>query len=360
MKKDLKDTFVPVYWKNNLQDVEDTMALVKRGKVTELLKSAGKRPVYMVEYGKSTLPKSQATLSSALGARDIRCYADKTRPDYVPTVFFVGCMHGGEWEGTVGLLNLIKLLETGTDYAGNPNDKLVELCSKVHLVLIPMANPDGRSHIPFDNFVGKTFEDLRYYNQGTWLDGTLCGWPECKKFHPIKPYVDFLGGYYNDDGVNMMHDDYLCNPSNEVKNVLIAARDFAPDMSLLFHGGTNSRNSFFAVGYLTKRAYEELNDFGASLNSKFSANGQIFVNNLPPYGTCESTSVPSPMSLPTVIHHVCGEPAVTYESNQGLVAYAENQLVLDNDNIYKCHMLAIETTIEWVLNNKSAEARASK
>ena len=360
MKKDLCDTFVPVYWRSNLKDVEDTVALVKRGKVTSLLPSAGKRPIYMIEYGESSIPAPTATYSSALGARDYNCYANKTHPDYVPTVFFVGCMHGGEWEGTVGMLNLIKLLETGTDYAGNRNDKLVELCSKVHLVLIPMAHPDGRSHIPFDNFVGKTFEDLRYYNQGTWLDGTLCGWPECKKFHPIKPYVDFLGGYYNDDGVNMMHDDYLVNPSNEVINVVRAARDFAPDMSLLFHGGTNTTNGFFPVGYLSKRAYDDLNDYGAALTAKFAENGQVFKSREQFVGTVESQNPPAPMSLPTVIHHVCGEPAITYESNQGLVAYGPNQMVLNNDEIYLCHMLAIEATVEWVLKNKSAEARQAK
>jgi hypothetical protein len=69
------------------------------------------------------------------------------------------------------------------------------------------------------------------------------------------------------------------------------------------------------------------------------------------------------MSLPTVIHHVCGEPAITYESNQGLVAYgpyADRQMVLNNEDIYKCHMIAIETTVEWTLKNKSAEARLAK
>ena len=74
---------LPVYWKTRLDEVEETLALVKKGTVTKVAESAGKRPIYMVEYGKSNLPKGTANLSSALGARDIKAYADKT-PIIIP------------------------------------------------------------------------------------------------------------------------------------------------------------------------------------------------------------------------------------------------------------------------------------
>ena len=102
-------------------------------------------------------------------------YADTTGSDYIPTVFLAGCIHGGEFEGTVALMNLISLLETGVDLAGKSNDKILELANKLHIVIMPMCNPDGRSRVPFDNFVGHSFRDLRYYGQGTWKDGELCG-----------------------------------------------------------------------------------------------------------------------------------------------------------------------------------------
>ena len=356
MKKDVKDTFVPVYWRGNVKDVEDTVALVKHGKVTKLLPSAGGRNIYMVEYGKSNLPKSQATLSSALGARDIRCYADKTHPDYIPTVMLVGCMHGGEWEGTVAINNLIKMLETGTDYAGNTNEKLIELCSKVHLVLIPISNPDGRARVPFDNFVGKTFEDLRYYDQGTWLDGTLCGWPGCKQHHPIKDHVEFLGGYFNDDGVNMMHDDFFINPSNEVRNVLTVARDNAPDITLLYHGGDNGINHFVTNPYCSAECKRQLAELGKEFTENFAKEGLRFGIRAN-YATFddEAQAVAPSFSFPSAMYHVCGEPATTYESNQGLCDRGDYKLT--NDEIYRCHMISIETTIEWALRTKSAEAR---
>ena len=237
----------PVYWHSSTEQVEADIRKVKKGKVHTLLPSAGNRPIYMVEYGQRTIGKSMASLSSACGAHDYRCYADKTGDGYVPTVFLAACMHGGEFEGTVALMNLISLLETGTDLAGRKNDEALSLAKKLHLVLMPMCNPDGRCHVPFDNFVGHTFHDLRYYGQGTWKNGELCGWPGCKSIHPIKDYCEFLGGYFNDDGVNMMHDDYLVDPSNEVRNVIKTARDYAPDFTVLFHGGGNTLNTYFPV-----------------------------------------------------------------------------------------------------------------
>ena len=113
---------LPVYWHSSVKQVNEDISKVKKGKVHTLLPSAGGRPVYMLEYGKNTLPESRATLSSACGAHDYRCYADKTQDDYIPTVFLTGCMHGGEFEGTVALMNLISLLESGVDLAGSKND----------------------------------------------------------------------------------------------------------------------------------------------------------------------------------------------------------------------------------------------
>ncbi len=349
---------LPVYWHGSVDAVNEDLKKVKKGTVKELRPSAGGRPIYMVEYGKNTLPKSLASLSSALGARDYNCYADKTGADYVPTVFLAGCIHGGEFEGTVGIMNLISLLETGVDLAGKPNDALLSVAEKLHLILMPMCNPDGRSHIPFDNFVGHTFEDLRYYNQGAWKNGELCGWPGCKTRHPIKEYVSYLGGYFNDDGVNMMHDDYFVNPCNEVKNVLEVTRDYAPDFSVLFHGGDNSRNHFFPVSYITAEARRQMTEVANLTTEAFAKEGFIFtISEAFAKSGGEDTGLP-PFTLTSAMFNTCGEPCVTYESNQGLIK--PNSYCLNNDEIYRCHMLFMEVALRWTLDNKSAAARAAK
>ena len=64
----------------------------------------------------------------------------------------------------------------------------------MYLLIIPCINPDGRSHIPFDSFVGKSFNDLRYYNQGTWADGTLCGDVNYADVAPHASYITPVPG----------------------------------------------------------------------------------------------------------------------------------------------------------------------
>ena len=70
------------------------------------------------------------------------------------------------------------------------------------------ANPDGRSRVTPEAMVGRTGKDLRYWGQGTWAGGSLCGWSECKQVHPIQN-VGFLGGYFTDDHINIMHDNFF-------------------------------------------------------------------------------------------------------------------------------------------------------
>ena len=243
----------------------------------------------------------------------------------------------------MAFLNLIKLIETGTDYNGDRYDDLVELCKKVHLILVPMVNPDGRSHIPFDSFVGKTFYDLRYYNQGIWKDGSLCGWPECKMIHPIKDAVAYLGGYFNDDGVNMMHEDFVGGKiSNETQLVLDICREHAPDFSILLHGGTNAVPHIYGPCYASMKAKLEAVDVMNALEERSKKEGIGFIN----LGLREpeKNNPPASFSLPSAMHHCCSEPAITYESNQGLTECQGPQYT--HEQIYKAHMILFEETIK--------------
>lgn len=336
---------VPVFWKGNNQDVEDIVKEVKKGTVHKLRDSAGGRPIYMIEYGSSNMPPSQATLSSALGAGDYSYYADKRGADYHPTVFLAGCIHGGEFEGTVALLNLIHLIETGVDYAGNTNHELLSYVEKLHLVLVPICNPDGRSHIPFDNFVGRTWQNLRYYNQGTWKDGSLCGYPQCKKYFPIKDYVDYLGGYFNDEGVNLMHDDFFGNASPETRNILDICREQAPDVSVLFHGGTGCVNHLTVPTYVSDHAKERTCELIGKSIQAYEKAGLRFGDDREALMSSKGEQV-QPFNLISAMHHCCGEMCITFESNQGLV---DKYVVrLDNEQIYLSHMLFIRCIFEML------------
>lgn len=132
-------------------------------KVTEkciLGYSAGSRPLYKLAYNIKKLP-GQANYSSTLGAKDRTCYSNPANTH--PTILLIGAEHGQETEGVAALMNLISLMETGKDLAGNGNDALLELTKKVRLVILSVANPDGRARVEPAGMVGLTGRELRYW-----------------------------------------------------------------------------------------------------------------------------------------------------------------------------------------------------
>ena len=331
---------LPIYWKSSCEDLEEILKLVKRGNVTRAGVSAGKRPIYKVEYGKSNVKLGRANLSSALGAKDVRFYADKTGEDYVPTLFLIGSVHGGEFEGTMALLNLIMLMETGKDLAGCEHPKLLSVMEKIHLVVIPIANPDGRARIPYRSVVGMTFDEFRYYDQGTWKNGELCGWPDCKSIHPIKEDCDFLGAYFNDDGINMMHEDFFGEISNESKILIDVCRKEVPDLSIQLHGGTNTICTLLPMEYSSERSLERCIKFSESVKMAHNENGIPYV--------VSKAGLSAAFGLKGAMHHVCGEPVLTFESNQGLLECGA--ACYTHDEIYRSHMLLFEEAAKYVLS----------
>ncbi len=338
---------IPKFYKTSLFDIENILKSAKKASVSQLCLSAGSRPIYMASYGKLNTFKRTANLSSALGGKNKKCFADKSSTDYVPTLLLVGCIHGGEFEGTAALLNLISIIENGCDLAGKEFLDLKSLCDKINLLIIPCINPDGRSHIPFDSFVGKSFYDLRYYNQGTWKDGTLCGWPECKQKHPIKEYVDYLGGYFNDDGVNLMHDDFFQKKANETQALFDVCEQYVPDFTVLLHGGTNTKNCVLGPAYAPLEIKQRVSGLDELLKTNCEAAGLHYyvASKNTDYG--ENKNPPVSFNLPSALTQHCGEPCVTYESNQGLTD-DPNGRGYSYDEIYNHHLILFETLIKFI------------
>ncbi|MBE5893463.1 MAG: hypothetical protein E7286_08820 [Lachnospiraceae bacterium] len=351
MKKRNMEQKIPVYYKTSLEDVENCVSSVEKGQVTVLCTSPGGRPVYLVRYGAKNTFDRKANLSSALGASDISCFADKSRPDYRPTLLLVGATHGGEFEGTMALLNLIRVMETGRDYAGNEFPELRGLMEKITLLIIPFLNPDGRARVPFDSFVGMTFEELRYYSQGTWKDGSLCGWPECKKVHPILGHVDYLGAYYNDEGINLMHDNFFGKKAAETESLLQVCEEYVPDFSVLLHGGTNTVDVILSPAYASLQAKRKVCEASARIGEVCKREGLEFI--VTKDTDCgENKMPPTSFNLVSAMHHVCGEPCVTYESNQGLVPYdlgGHIQTGSTYDEIYRHHQILFEELAKYIL-----------
>src|SRR3546814_5312739 len=79
---------------------------------------------------------------------------------------------------------------------------------------------------------------LEYLNTGGNADGSITGWPEVKEYIPVdlsKP--GFPGGYPNDNGVNLRHDDFFRNPQPETNILYEVTSRERPDLIMDMHTG---------------------------------------------------------------------------------------------------------------------------
>lgn len=304
----------PEFWKTDLKYIEKIYSEAKNcSEKRTLCQSAGGRPIYMMSYGEKK-QHGKANYSSALGARDKTCYSPKGQ---TPCVIIIGAVHGQETEGVAALCNLISLLENGVDLSGNRNEALLEAARGVRLVIVPVANADGRARVEPDCMVGKSFDELRYWGQGTWKDGSPCGWPECKKIHPIKDYAGFLGGYYNDDGINLMHDNFFNPMAKETSAILELCESEAADFVLHLHGGGNIKGGMLPTDYVTKECSIAIDTLYSRCQARGDSEGLEYCRGaIPDVPTGEN---PPSFNLVSATHHVCGAVAACYESNEGIL-----------------------------------------
>lgn len=238
---------IPAFWISSVDDVHRFLReKVKKGKVEEIGRTAGGRPILAATYGTPRQGKGTTTFSGALGFFDIRAYLG---PDHGKKVFVgLGAVHGGEFEGIVGIVNLISILETGQDLRGRAWPEISAAAAGLdRIVLVPIVNADGRARIPLrmEPFAGTDNRFHQYYNTGVWKDGNPIGWPMIKEFIPLDfARTQFPGGYPNDAGVNFQHDDFLGARQPETQALLDLVARERPDLLFSMHTGAPPQNYY--------------------------------------------------------------------------------------------------------------------
>jgi hypothetical protein len=231
---------IPSYWLSTYDEVTTFLLKnVHKGKVEVIGTSAGGRPIRAVFYGTPRQGKGTTTFSGSLGFGDVRAFRG---PDHDKTVYMgMAAVHGGEFEGIVGMVNLISVIETGKDLRGREWPEITEVVSKLdRLILIPIVNVDGRVRIPLrmELFRDTDFTVAEFLNTGGNAEGKITGWPQIKEFIPMdfsKP--GFPGGYPNDAGVNIQHDDFFGNRQPETQALFDLTGREKPDLILNMHTG---------------------------------------------------------------------------------------------------------------------------
>lgn len=343
-----RKTDIPEFYKSKLSDIETEIAGLKIGKAEVIATSPGGLPVYAVFYGEKEDFQSQANYNSAVGARNPVYYARKDE-NTKPVVYFIGPVHGQEPEGIVGLINLMRVAETGKDYRGKAWPELKNFFEQCRVIIIPCGNPDGRKRCPYDSFVGIPVETMTKYGQGTKKDGTLWRWPHSKSLHPMVGDVGILGAYYNDDGINIMHDEFFSPMAEETKAIFTIAMEEAPDIAVSLH--SCSCNPFIIQNphapYFMK---ERIADLAQKLNQKY------IDLELPNMGQGWGLSIsvddfsPFPQqsfNMVSALHYASGTMAFTFESPHGTIEDGATY-----DEILDIQLVLYREMFSYIMNNR--------
>lgn len=238
---------IPDFWITEVDAVTRFLETrVSVGRVDVIGHTAGGRPMHAVSYGQPRQGAGTTTFSGSLGFHDVRAYLG---PDHGKKVFMaLGAVHGGEFEGIVGVVNLVAVLETGRDLRGRAWPGITAAAARLdRVVLLPIVNVDGRARIPvrMERYTGTDKSHHQFLNTGCWRDGRLIGWPTVKEFIPLDfSRTLFPGGYPNDAGVNIQHDDFMGSPQPETRALFALAARERPDVIVNMHTGAPPKNYY--------------------------------------------------------------------------------------------------------------------
>jgi hypothetical protein len=344
---------LPGFWKSRLTDVEGAVKQLKKGESRVLCQSPGKRSIYLVSYGEKQDKKSQANYNSACGGTDPASYARKDGKQK-PVVLLVGPVHGAEFEGIVGLVNLLHVAETGEDIRKRPWKALAENLARCRVLVIPCGNPDGRARCTYDSWVGEELSTNETVTMGVKLDGESYKWPTVKQVHPMRPNsVRSLGAYFNDDGINLMHDEWFEPMAPETRAFLKLAREEAPDWIVSLHSHA-SNPSIEPTAYVPHSIKATIKDFGSRLYKRYTE-AKLPSRSPGPEPKEDGVTFPPPsFNLCSALHHACGGVAFVHETCVGVKTAPYP--VLTHEQILDMQMLlydelfqyAVEHPVRWV------------
>ncbi len=325
-KQSLPTRDLPTFWIGDVCGLSDRFAKLKHGRVRTIAKSPGGRPLHLVSFGRPEPLRRRANFNSAVGGRDLSAYMDKSARGK-PVVMFIGPVHGHEVEGLTGLINLIEVMETGSDLRGRPQAELRGLGRQCRLLIIPAGNPDGIARFEPRACHGMTLELFQFWAMGTWSDDTIAVWPTSKRQHPrLGEEIGFLGCYFNDEGINPMHDEFFAPMGPEAPAILRVAMQEGPDLAVSLHSH-ESPPAVLRPTYVPLDTQQEIRQLAQALN-------RLMAERKLPHGGVftpqpEQGEVPAPMNLVSAVYHVSGAASFTHECPHGIAGEKKCRVSLE-------------------------------
>lgn len=317
---------LPDFWIGDVTGLSARWEKLTHGRVQVIAKSPGGRPLHLITYGAYEPVKHRANFNSAIGGRDPSAYMDKASRKK-PVIYFVGPVHGHEVEGLTGLVNLVNVMETGHDLRGRDQAGLRALGQRCRLLILPTGNPDGTARFEPRSAHGLKHNVFQFWGMGTWSDNTIAYWPTSKRQHPrTGPEIGFMGCYFDDAGINPMHDEFLAPMGPEAPAILKVAMHAGPDLIVSLHSHENSpvllRPAYVPleeqekVIKLAKQCYVLMDGRGLPHGTPFEA--------MP-----EGGEHPASFNLVSALYHISGATTFTFECPHGIDDPKACQVTLD-------------------------------
>jgi hypothetical protein len=192
------------------------------------------------------------------------------------------------------------------------------------------------------------------YGQGTRTDGSFYGWPGAKAVHPMKGDVAILGAYFNDDGINPMHDDFFAPMAQETAAILDIARREAPDLAVSLHSHESPpvvlQASFVPV-FIKKR----LTELSQRVKARYEKEGLPYGSIIQPRVDDEKPPARAYFNLTSALHHISGATAFTFECSHGSVSARRPKPIVTHEQILDVQLClydemlgyAVERRIYW-------------
>jgi len=314
-RSQLTERQLPPFWTGDVAGLPTRWKQLKRGHVDVIATSPGGRPLHLISYGQHEKVRHRANFNSAVGGRDPSAYMDKAARKK-PVLYFVGPVHGHEVEGLTGLVNLIRIMETGCDLRGRDQSQLRQLGEQCRLLIVPAGNPDGIARFEPRAAYGMKPAPFQFWGMGTWSDNTIAIWPTSKLQHPRKgPEIGYMGCYFNDAGINPMHDEFLAPMGPEAPAILKTAMREGPDLAVSLHSH-ESHSVLLRPAYVPLEKQQEVIDLAQQCYALFDDRG--LPHGKPFTATSETGDIPAPFNLVSALYHISGATAFTFECPHGI------------------------------------------
>jgi hypothetical protein len=188
---------------------------------------------------------------------------------------------------------------------------------------------------------------------GTKPDGTNYQWPGVKRIHPMRGApVGTLGAYFNDEGVNLMHDEWFDPMAPETRAWFKLAREEAPDFIVSLHSHAVNP-SVEPTAYVPRTVKETIQQFGDRLQKRYAEAGLPHRSGGPEAKEDGERFPPPSFNLSSALHHACGAVSFVFECPVGVKT--EPYAKLTHEQILEIELLmydelfkfATEHPVKW-------------